>query len=512
MKRRSYYDVVFIGMGFEPLLAAALLAKRGFRVLLLGQGSLAPAYDAAGRRWPRAPHTFLGSQSPVARRVLAELALHQLFRRRATSIDPAFQVVMPGHRFEHALDPAALEREVAREFGLVQRAVEDFDRAALRHGQDLDRIADKDLVWPPETFLERREFVRATAHQAFDKQGAGLDPFAELAEDHPFRHVVDAPVRFASRMDPGQLAPLARVRLYDSWCRGAAKLEGGAAWLHEALLEKVVTYSGEVRPRERVDRVLTRRGHATGVRLATTAEEIGAGFVVAGCEVGALLPLLPDRTSFGQLFERIGEPTPRWCRYTLHLVVREEAVPAGMGRDAFFLLDPQRAPAAENLLRVEAHPANDAGERMLSIEALLPRRGVEEVSGYVSSMRERILAVVSELVPFLGDHLLAVDSPHDGREVQDIAGGRLVPPEEPWSRGPQSMPVVHGYPVRGPLGVCGLPVRTPIKRLLLCNEQIVPGLGDEGSFLAAWSAARVVTRSDRKKEWMRRGLWTKVEI
>ncbi|HJK90018.1 MAG TPA: hypothetical protein RMH26_04700, partial [Polyangiaceae bacterium LLY-WYZ-15_(1-7)] len=91
-------------------------------------------------------------------------------------------------------------------------------------------------------------------------------------------------------------------------------------------------------------------------------------------------------------------------------------------------------------------------------------------------------------------------------------GGRLVPPEEPWSRGPQSMPVVHGYPVRGPLGVCGLPVRTPIKRLLLCNEQIVPGLGDEGSFLAAWSAARVVTRSDRKKEWMRRGLWTKVEI
>ena len=41
MKRRSYYDVVFIGMGFEPLLAAALLAKRGFRVLLLGQGRTA---------------------------------------------------------------------------------------------------------------------------------------------------------------------------------------------------------------------------------------------------------------------------------------------------------------------------------------------------------------------------------------------------------------------------------------------------------------------------------------
>ena len=60
------------------------------------------------------------------------------------------------------------------------------------------------------------------------------------------------------------------------------------------------------------------------------------------------------------------------------------------------------------------------------------------------------------------------------------------------------MRAIYGFPVVSGLGVCALPVRTPIRRLLVCNEQVVPGLGIEGLFLAAWSAARVVSRSDRK--------------
>ena len=93
-----------------------------------------------------------------------------------------------------------------------------------------------------------------------------------------------------------------------------------------------------------------------------------------------------------------------------------------------------------------------------------------------------------------------------------MANRRTIPPDEPWARGPATMDAIHGYPVRGALGVCAMPTRTPIRRLFLCNEQVVPGLGTEGTFLAAWTVARLITKADRKKEWMRRGLWTKVEI
>jgi len=40
----------------------------------------------------------------------------------------------------------------------------------------------------------------------------------------------------------------------------------------------------------------------------------------------------------------------------------------------------------------------------------------------------------------------------------------------------------------------------------------VPGLGSEGALLAACSTARLVTWADRSRSWMRRRLWTKVEM
>src|SRR5690606_10784624 len=134
-------------------------------------------------------------------RVLAELALHQVFRRRATQIDPAFQVCLPGHRFDMARDPEVLEREIGREFPEVKRPVEEFLRAVTQHDAAIDRVVDRDLVWPPQTFLERREYVRATAHQPFGKNGTAIDPLAELADDHPFRLAVELPARFVDGMD-----------------------------------------------------------------------------------------------------------------------------------------------------------------------------------------------------------------------------------------------------------------------------------------------------------------------
>jgi hypothetical protein len=40
----------------------------------------------------------------------------------------------------------------------------------------------------------------------------------------------------------------------------------------------------------------------------------------------------------------------------------------------------------------------------------------------------------------------------------------------------------------------------------------LPALGQEGELLAAWSAARMITRTDKRKERMRREMWSKVEL
>ena len=89
--------------------------------------------------------------------------------------------------------------------------------------------------------------------------------------------------------------------------------------------------------------------------------------------------------------------------------------------------------------------------------------------------------------------------------------GTTIEATAKWARGGRTMETVYGYPIASSLGLCALPVRTPIKRLLIANQQVVPGLGVEGELLAAWSAARVVSRSDKRPAVLRRGLWTKLE-
>src|SRR5215813_5850284 len=93
MKR--HYDVVILGAGVGALAAAALLARRSWRVLVLGQGYRPATYAYEGVRLARRPFSFLAHSSPAWGRVLVELAQSQTFRRRVAPLDPMFQILAP---------------------------------------------------------------------------------------------------------------------------------------------------------------------------------------------------------------------------------------------------------------------------------------------------------------------------------------------------------------------------------------------------------------------------------
>jgi hypothetical protein len=160
---------------------------------------------------------------------------------------------------------------------------------------------------------------------------------------------------------------------------------------------------------------------------------------------------------------------------------------------------------------VESDRLPDGERALITVETLLPALSPEAQGQDLRGLRERLLGALDKLSPFIRQHLLIVDSPHDGRGIYHAQEDRYETPADHWTRGPETMPVVYAFPRTRIHGTCALPVRTPIKRLLLCNEQVVPGLGLEGGFLAAWSAARTVTRS-LNRDWMNRGRWTKVDL
>ncbi len=497
LKRKKFFDAVVIGTELPGLLCAAILSRRGLRVLLLGDHTPPPVYVALGREWPRAPSTYLMTHSPVAERVLSELALTPDFRRNVVALDPRFQVVSKKMRFEYASDDVVRSREIDREFPALRRAIDELYRNSDRLNSELDELLSRDLMWPPETFFERRAMQRATAHRLFARDGHGADPFGDLPSGQPFWEVVRGSVAFAADADPDQLPPLAITRLHHAWTHGSAAAEVRPAWFERRLREFVENGAGEFREDARVSQVHVSRGAVTGLSLDGSDEEIGARFVIFAREVAALLPLLPDRTAMRDVFEKVGEPTPRLFRYTLNLWLQGEGVPPGIGRDVLLSFEDEDVDLRR--IRLEVSPEQRDGLRRLTLQALLPRRAVENVPGYMDTIRERILANLRTHFPFLDDHLEFVDSPHDGRPIEDVRGKSVFSPSAPWSRGPSTMEALFGYPVKGVLGICGLPIRTPVKNLLLCNRQNIPGLGVEGAFLAALGAAGLAAKGSARK-------------
>nr|MBK7064687.1 hypothetical protein [Deltaproteobacteria bacterium] len=188
-----------VGLSLGALATGALLARRGFRVVALGHGSLPHRYDRDGRALYRRLGAITAHESPAFRRVFAELALLPAVRRRLTALDPAWQVVMPRRRIDV---PTAVDRRVAevlREFPEVPRAVEEFYAALSVAEPALDALFGADLSWPPEGFWERRR-ARALADALPLRPGSDL--LGAFAGDHPFRAFVDAQCRFAGSSTP----------------------------------------------------------------------------------------------------------------------------------------------------------------------------------------------------------------------------------------------------------------------------------------------------------------------
>jgi len=175
-------------------------------------------------------------------------------------------------------------------------------------------------------------------------------------------------------------------------------------------------------------------------------------------------------------------------RYLLHLCAPLEALPDGLARLAFSVRDPRGALEGDNALALHL-TIGPGAYAVLTVEALARDASPQGLL----ALRRGIRAHVATVVPFLDRHLRAVWSPHDGLPPEHLAiAPAAVPPTRP-------MQSLIDLPEPRPLGVCGLPHESGIKRLLLCNRQVMPGLGFEGELLAGWGAARLIAARDRKR-------------
>ena len=516
-----HYDVVVLGRSLGALATAALLARRDFRVLLLGQGQKPPAYRFEGYLLQRRAFTLLFGASPIWRRILHELAQTQAFRRHIEPLDPMFVVLSKDFRMEVPPDSRQFGREIDREFPEVRQVVDELYSTFAQVNAAVDAAFERDAVWPPGRLWERLETGRvATALPLTDASDTEA-LLGKFPAGHAYRDLALLPALFATDLaTAAALPPLALARLHGAWIRGVLSLDGAESELEQFLIERIVAHGGICDLDGHADSLIVRRGVCLGVREDGKDDPTGADAVVSALSGEAVADLAGGEGITKSARQKWPRLSATVGRFTLCLVVDDKGLPEPLAAEAFILPrrsarpDPRR-PA----LRVQRRPAvadaegaqSAQGQSLLTVEALVPRRGPLTLL----EARQATLEALFEHLPFLERHVRLVDSPHDGLPVYDYRSGerreveRIHVPEA--TSGPEPMNWLWSVEPPGYLGLAGEPVRGPIPGTYLVGRTVLPALGQEGELLAAWSAARLITRKDRTRQKMRREMWNKVE-
>jgi hypothetical protein len=509
---QKHYDVIVLGRSIGALTAAALLARRDFTVLVLGNGALAPTYTVLGRELRRRVFTFLAATSPAWQRIIVELAQSQTWRRRIVAATPMLQALGRGLRLDLPADPEHFAREVAREMPGLHRVVERLYEELGSVNAQADAAFAEDAIWPPGGFWERRETGKLAASLPYVHAEPDADLLSEFPRGHVYRQIVRASVLFGTHLSSVP-PPFAAARLHASWARGLSSLRGGEAELEGFLVERIEALGGRCRLAERAASLHLRRGVVSGLLIDGDETPTGCDFVLSDADGESLAALAGGEGIHKRALREWPRITSTVGRFVVSVVVRREGLPEPLGVEGFVFASDNPWSSRARLPVVHFTRSElDSDRMLLAVELLLPDHGalpLPEARGFV-------LRTLGEQLPFLRRHLEIVDSPHDGlpvwvyerpegppKQVERASLGLSL--QEPMLRQLEVDP--PGY-----LGLGGEPVRGPVDRTLLLGRTVMPGLGQEGELLAAWGAARLVTRSDRRKALMRRDRWTGTEI
>jgi phytoene dehydrogenase-like protein len=499
----NHYDLVVLGQDVAGLVAAALVARRNKRVLVMPHGSAEGSVRLGGLVLPldTAPVVHMGT-APV-QRVFQELGLWQQIRRDQGLVEGMVHWVLPRQRLDILPPDGRFGPETAREW--PDDAVTDA-WSLLRRWTDatdemLDQLLTSDNALVADGFWSRR-FLSRVASQL---PGRDVDELAPLPVGHPLRAAARAVEPWLQHLSPVQLGKAASLRLWGLWARGPGDVPRGLPHIRKALLQRIELHSGEVKPDLRVAELQLRRGKVVGLSLLGKRDRYGCDHVIVAMDPRRLLAgmLTPEHVP-KPLAASAQAIVPVAYRFVMHAEIDERGLSPGLAGTAVCLPTPEH-PITPGDSQGETQSratwaAHGVGHTYLRLGSG-SREGVKRLSitrviapgEDVLTLRERILEELDlrGVLPFCHDHLSLLHSPHDGREATD---GRGRARTDLGAGTAMQVPMDPLYAVDGEpsLGVGVLPHGSGIKNLSFASRLTLPGLGLEGEFAAGTMAAGLV--------------------
>jgi len=477
-------DVIFIGSEIGLLAAAALLAGRGARVLVLeGQDRTVDEKSVLAKEgftFECEPPAFGGFQlDGPAYRVMKEAAVEV----RAERIDPAAEVITSGHRIKVYGDAEKLSFELWREFpGDIWR-INRFLASLERMENDLWQASRPRPIPMP---LNVRDWVRELI--ALNYRYLRIRPhFKRTLREHlqrfvrneGFRGFIDLlALAFGQTTSEGcSLAYAANALMIGK--RGFYYLHGGRRNLARRLIESLLRKDGEVRFNSKIERIILSGGRALGLRLEG-GEVINARYIVAAESewMGHLRKSTERELSADRL-----APLRRGRGPVLCLGVDNRAIESGPQGQLILLEGSRSEPSQGAPLSIFIYPADDPtsapdGRRIITVSSLsLAVLGRDESPGPVD-YASKVLNRLREVWPRIGEQAVI---------IEPLAFDGLPAPSEPSGEAR----ALHDIGLTGHVGFLK---KTPVDNLLALAGRVPFGWRGASAFASSLYLADFILR------------------
>lgn len=509
---REQFDAVIIGAGLSGAAAAALLAQRGHRVVVLERdahaGGCAASWHQDGYRFAVGATVGMGLEpGGVVRRVYQQLGVEPHYR----SIDPAIRVLVGDRTVDLHQQRAAWLAEVVRAFPGQERAKHAFWQRLALLARGLAHASRRFPVMPfahPQDLLDTARGAHPALLPVFTQLHRSV---ADLLADHGIddrhhRAFIDGQLIDAMQTTADDcVAPNGALAL-DIYRFGAQYLEGGLGRMAEDFLKVVQRHGGSVRFATRARRILLdHRGRAVGV--TTRSGELLAPVVISTVPLANTAELIGGERAL-PLAQRAARQALPWGPFTLYLGVDERVLPTS----PHLYYQITDVPSAAGI----ATPVHDGGNVLISISPAWDRsrapRGKRALTVSTHVDAQRWLALADDAVAYadakarFSEHLLkqlerwfprlreGVDVMHAGtprtfyrytRRHGGTAGGFA-----------QSV---------GQANFAAPSHRSGLPGLLLAGDTIFPGPGALGVTISGYNAARTAHRALRARYRFARG-------
>ncbi|MEG4145758.1 FAD-dependent oxidoreductase [Microcoleus sp. Pol12B5] len=511
--------VTVIGGGIGGLTAAALLARRGYKVLVLDQaivpGGCASTFKRKGFTFDVGATQVAGLEpGGIHHRIFSELDIEL---PAATPCDPACAVFLPGETAPISVwrDPQKWQEERQRQFP----GSEPFWQLLSALFKASWNFQGRDPVLPPRNLWDFWQLIQAvrpdtliTLPFTFMTVGDALR-LCGLGDNLRLKTFLDLQLKLYSQVDTEETALLyaATALGVSQEPQGLYHLEGSMQVLSDRLVEAIARDGGKVLLRHTVESIVTANGKATGtvIRNQKTGEvwTETADRIVANVTAQNLVKLmssepivenstdslsvksenleannqLPNQMA-GYKY-RVDKLPPASGAFVIYLGVHESAIPENCPPHLQFLYDYEGEIGENNSLFVSvSHPGDGrAPEGMATIIAssFTDTRIWWNSVDYEGLKQKYTVGAIARLSEYF--NLTPKSIVH-----KEAATPRTFARYTARDRG-----VVGGIGQRIPtFGPFGFANRTPIKNLWLVGDSTHPGEGTAGVSYSALTVVR----------------------